>query len=73
MMTRLLSDAFEQASQLPEAEQNALAEWLLQELESEERWDRLFEKSADKLETLAAEALAEHRAGRTHPLTETDF
>jgi len=70
--TKLLSDAFEQASQLPEADQDALAEWLLEELKSERRWDQLFTSSAETLSSLADEALAEHRAGKTRPLTESD-
>lgn len=37
-MTALLEKAFEQASRLPEMEQNALAKWMLDELQSESRW-----------------------------------
>ncbi len=36
-MTRLLERAFEEASKLPEVEQNALAKWVIEELESEGR------------------------------------
>ncbi len=67
-MTRALKKAFEAASKLPEAEQDALAAAILEELESERRWDELFERSADTLAKLAKEALAEDRAGRTRPL-----
>lgn len=35
-MTHLLQQAFTEASKLPEAEQNLLAEWLLAELVAEE-------------------------------------
>ena len=38
---------------------------MLAELESERRWDELFGRSHDLLERMAAEALAEHRAGLT--------
>jgi hypothetical protein len=41
---------------------------ILEELESERRWDELFQRSADTLAKLAKEALAEDRAGRTKPL-----
>ncbi|MEA2693103.1 MAG: hypothetical protein QOJ16_2490 [Acidobacteriota bacterium] len=67
-MTRRLNQAFAEAAQLPEPEQDALADWLLAELESERRWDEAFSKSTDALDRLAEEALAEHRAGRTQDL-----
>jgi hypothetical protein len=38
----------------------------LAELESEERWSPLFASSQNELATLAQEALADYRAGRTH-------
>ncbi len=67
-MTKLLKRAFDQASRLPEEEQDALARILLEELASERRWEELFAGSHDLLDQLADEALAEHRAGRTEEL-----
>ncbi len=67
-MTKLLEKAFEEASRLPEDEQNALARALLEELASERRWDELFASSGDLLSQLAEEALKDHRAGRTEEL-----
>jgi hypothetical protein len=67
-MTDLLNKAFSVASQLPADQQNSLAAWLLAELESERRWDESFAASSEGLAALAAEALAEHAAGRTQPL-----
>jgi hypothetical protein len=67
-MTTLLAKAFEQATQLPDVEQNALAKWLLDELQSEKRWSEAFAESEDVLERLADEALAEKRRGKTTPL-----
>ncbi len=67
-MTNLLEKAFAKAAQLPEQEQNAFATWILEELESEQRWDKAFADSADALAQLADEALAEHRAGKTMAL-----
>lgn len=64
-MTKLLKRAFEEASKLPEDEQDALGRILLDELASERRWEELFAGSGDLLAELADEALAEHRAGRT--------
>jgi hypothetical protein len=67
-MTKLLKKAFDQASKLPEKEQDALARILLEELGSERRWEELFARSHDLLGQLADEALIEHRAGRTEEL-----
>ena len=67
-MTKLLQKAFEDASKLPESEQEALGRILLDELASERRWEELFAGSHDLLAELAERALAEHRAGRTEKL-----
>ena len=67
-MTNLLQKAFDEASKLPEAEQDALGRALLEELASERRWEELFAGSHDVLADLADEAVAEHRAGRTEKL-----
>lgn len=67
-MTQLLEKAFVEASKLDESEQDALARWILYEIESEQRWDELFAESQDKLAILAEQALEEYRAGRTQLL-----
>lgn len=67
-MTRLLEEAFAKASRLPSGEQDALGDWLLKELESENRWRKLFAGSSDALAKLAAEAVAEDEAGQTREL-----
>jgi hypothetical protein len=67
-MTKLLEKAFEEASRLPETEQNALAKWVLDELHSEKAWDKSFAESEDVLEKLADEAIAEKRKSKTIPL-----
>ena len=64
-MTRLLEEAFEEVSKLPEGEQDAIAAWLLQELASEQRWQKLLAESQDMLGFLADQALADYRQGRT--------
>ena len=64
-MTKLLQRAFEKASSLPQKEQDSLAEWLLEELASDARWERAFDGSESRLSVLAAEALDEHRQGQT--------
>ena len=67
-MTELLEQAFAQASKLSPQEQDLIADWLLKELESENRWDILFARSQDALSKLSSEALAEHRQGNTQEL-----
>jgi hypothetical protein len=65
IMTELLKQAFTQASNFSEVEQNLLAKWILAEMDSEQRWNRAFARSEDLLSQLADEALAEHKAGKT--------
>jgi hypothetical protein len=73
-MTQLLEKAVARVSTLPDREQDALASVLLDELESERRWDQLFASSQDLLGLMAREALAEYRAGEAAPLDlERDF
>ena len=69
-MTKLLKKAFEKASALPEVEQNELAKWLLDELQSDRQWAKAFAESEDVLERLADEAIQEKRQGKT---TSLDF
>jgi hypothetical protein len=67
-MTKLLETAIAKVRDLPEAEQNAIAQIVLDEIESERRWDELFARSPDKLRKLADEAWAEHEAGGSEEL-----
>ncbi len=64
-MTELLKKAFDAVSALPPERQNAVAEMILAEIEDEKRWDEAFARSQDKLASLADEAIAEHRAGKS--------
>ncbi len=65
VMTRLLEKAFEEVSQLPEIEQNAIARWLMEEVIAEKKWAKLVAESEDALEKMADEALKEHVSGKT--------
>jgi len=67
-MTKLLEKAFKEASKLPVVEQNALAKWLVEELEAETKWEQMFSESEDILDQLADEALETHKKGKTRPL-----
>jgi hypothetical protein len=67
-MTELLEKAFVEASKLPMQEQDELAQWILDEIYSERRWDEAFASSGDLLTRLGDEALKEHSQGRTQTL-----
>ena len=67
-MIEKLAKAFEQASRLPEADQDELAQAILDELASDQRWDELFSRSQDAFKAMADEALADYRSGRTEPM-----
>lgn len=67
-MTKQLKKAFKEASALPEMEQNAIAKWLLDELQSERKWSKAFSASEDVLAKLAKEALNDKKKGRAAPL-----
>jgi hypothetical protein len=67
-MTKLLEQAFAEAAKLPPAQQDLLASRLLAEVAEEDAFDRRIAASAGKLSRLAAEALAEFRAGLTEEL-----
>ena len=62
-MTDLLKKAFDAASRLPKEEQDAVAEWLLAELATEESWEERFARTHDALSVLAREGLREHGRG----------
>ena len=67
-VTTALKRAFDVASRLPDAEQDALAAAILEEIAVDRRWESTLTASGDALDRLADEALAEHAAGRTEPL-----
>ena len=66
-MTQLLEKAIAEIRKLSTDEQDAIAAVLMAELESERRWERAFESTADQLSGLADEALREYREGKTEP------
>jgi hypothetical protein len=72
-MTRLLEKAFKEASKLPVMDQNALAKWLLEELEAEKKWMQTYAESEDILDRLADEAIKAHKKGKTKPLNVDDL
>ena len=70
-MTTVLEAALAQVAKLPPEEQDVLATLLLDEMQSEQRWAKTLAESQAVLKSLAAEALAEHRAGKTKSLDES--
>ena len=67
-MTTRLEQAWTEASKLSPKEQDALADWVLAELRSEKKWDRLFANSQEILSKLASEAIDEYHSGQTQNL-----
>ena len=64
-MNKLLAQAFEKASQLPDNLQDELARTLLDELTEEGRWEQALRESPGKLDQMAGDALKQHQSGAT--------
>lgn len=64
----MLEHAVEKVRKLPDAEQDAIAAVILEEMQDEVRWEKAFAKSRDALAKLAAEAMEEDRKGKTKEL-----
>ena len=67
-MTHLLKHAFDKAAKMSQTQQDAFARWVLDELDSEKRWNKAFTKSQSVLAHLADQALKEFAKGKTRPL-----
>ncbi|MGW8257904.1 MAG: hypothetical protein ACWGMZ_10500 [Thermoguttaceae bacterium] len=67
-MTKLLAEAFQRASELPENLQDELACELIEEIEWEDRWDKTLAESQDKIDQLAQKAIEEFKAGKTREM-----
>ena len=70
-MTEALRRAVELAQQLPDDEQDTIAQIILDEIEERE-WDAIVSKPSVRaaLESMAEAALKEHEAGQTRDLDE---
>ena len=62
-MTKLLDQAIEEVSRLPETEQDRIARLILEELRAEAGWDERFRRSQDRLSQLAEAAREEIARG----------
>jgi hypothetical protein len=67
-VSKLLEQAIAELAKLPETQQESMAQWILDEVADEARWDRAFAGSAPQLETLGKKALEDYHAGRTGEL-----
>ena len=67
-MSRAFDTAIEKMLALPPEEQDRIAQWLLGELQHEERWTEAFSSSQDGLSILAEGARADIKAGRATQL-----
>ena len=74
-MIDALRETFNEVAQLPEDEQKHIVEIIRQEIDSEKRWQALFDdpRSEIALERMVAEALAEDVAGETEDITGDSF
>ena len=63
-MTQLLEQALHQVHQLPQAEQDAIATLILDELADERRWGESFARSQEQLARVAAKVREDIRTGR---------
>lgn len=68
MVTKRFEKVIDKVGKLPAEEQDALADWILEELDDEQRWQNSFAASQDLLKKMADKALLEHKQGKTHPL-----
>jgi hypothetical protein len=64
-MTALLSKAMKRIELLPQEQQDEIAEWLLEDLDDELKWQETLAKPQAKLDKLARRALNESDAGQT--------
>ncbi|MYF97692.1 hypothetical protein F4212_00945 [Candidatus Poribacteria bacterium] len=63
-MTQLLEKVLIEVYKLPPEQQDAIAAMILEELEDEQRWDKTFAESQDKLELFAQKVKVDIKAGR---------
>jgi len=63
-MSPLFDQAVAEARKLTDAQQDALAALILEEIEDDRRWDEALARSPGKLAALAAKAQEQVKAGR---------
>lgn len=63
-MSQLLDQAVAEARKLPNAEQDAIAAIILEEIEDDRRWEETLARSPEKLAALVTRAEEQVRTGR---------
>ncbi len=66
-MTKLLKEAFEKATKLPDQEQDSIALHIILEVDSRNQWDQTLAGTQDQLAAMAEQATEEHQKGKTTP------
>jgi hypothetical protein len=69
-MTGLLEKALRRVQSLSPEEQDTIASQILQVLDDEETWARSLRERSEPMQSMAREALEEHKRGETRPLDE---
>ncbi len=67
-MTKLLEKALNRVAKLSDSAQDEIAQIIINEIESEKKWDVKFAKSQSLLEKMAMVALTEHRSGKSRAM-----
>ncbi len=67
-MTPLLEQAYAEIAKLSPDQQDEFARWMLAQLANMQQWNKSAEATADSLEWMADQALADFHAGRTEEL-----
>jgi len=67
-MTELLERVIAELKILPSGSQDAIAAIILEELEDEQQWNKIFSDSPDVLAQLASTAMADYHMGKTTEL-----
>jgi len=67
-MTRAMEQAIERLKRVPDGQQEELAQFLLHELEQDERWSTTTHAHRLQLDRLLKDVLSDHAAGKTRPL-----
>ena len=69
-MTRLLEKAIRRVESLTPEEQDTIASQILQTLDDEQAWSGSLRERPAPMQSMAREALEEHKRGETRPLDE---
>jgi hypothetical protein len=69
-MTGLLEKALRRVESLSPEEQDTIASQIMQALDDEELWARSLRERPEPMQSVAREALEEHKRGETGPLDE---